>query len=168
MRYALFNTIITVIFVLVALGVPARAETLVPVAGPLYSDSANAILVFNCQAPVGNRMLCAISRTKIWKKENVCSLSTNHNEAIFSRGTSNNVWSHVTEPEGLCGEVAVSSFETSADAYHFWTFKTRNVVTIKNKTIGQTVDCSKFDENEYLYVWRNASIPVGCEFLALR
>jgi hypothetical protein len=126
------KVITTVIFALVAFSaLRARAETPFPVAGPLYSDSDNAILVFVCQPPIGNRMSCAFTRTKIWKKENTCSLTTIHHEAVFSRATKDDVWSNVSEPDSLCGEITVSSFENSADQFRFWTFKTRNVETKK-------------------------------------
>jgi hypothetical protein len=86
-----------------------------------------------------------------------CSAWVYNFEQIFDYNAATGRWENVTGPEGSCGALTVSFFETDTGARPFWRYKTKKTITNKSTTLG--IDCSKeVDEAEHTYDWTTSNL----------
>lgn len=78
------------------------------------------------------------------------------------------VWIAKSAPDGECGIVQLSRFESekfNKSTYLYWKYIARKAVTNPNGTTSFGIACKGFDENEYVYDWREKEHQLGCDYI---
>lgn len=106
------------------------------------------------------------------QSERTCIVGTNPFTQTFKAQYAGNTFQAwiVSEstPQGDCGVINVSrltpEITKAGEEPYFWRYYARKVITNPNADI-VLMKCSDLDENEYLYDWREQSIPLQCDYI---
>lgn len=86
---------------------------------------------------------------------------------VESFGSGKGAWVVVSQPQGPCGTVELSRFESDeGSTFKFWRYVARKAVTNPEGMILDQKCASALDQNEYVYDWKTSrNSRLGCEFV---
>ncbi len=104
------------------------------------------------------------------KSSKTCLVSSNKFSQQFKRvkgSAGDEVWVVESKPDSDCGIVRLDVFSADKnDGFQFWSYTSKRAVTNpKGQFMG--MECSKFDQDEYLYSWRSREQALECTYIAL-
>lgn len=107
-------------------------------------------------------------KLEVEKGSKTCLVSSNKFSQQFKRvkgDVGDEVWTVESNPDGDCGIVRLDVLSAEKnDAYKFWSYTSKKAVTNpKGQLMG--MECSKFDQNEYLYSWRSREQALECTYV---
>ena len=102
------------------------------------------------------------------KELKTCNASSTKYSQIFKRvkgSDGKEVWVVESLADGDCGAVRLDVFSAEViNNYSYWNYTARRVITNpKGKTMG--LECSKFDQEEYLYSWKSRELVMECTYI---
>lgn len=125
-----------------------------------------------CDKPTEESFL-AIVRLGQDKDRRTCSVSSNSFAQSFRLAPQSNsrpVWVAQGNPEGVCGTVQLSRFESEEIAigsskFLNWKYVARKAVTNPSGEIFPGTKCSGLDETPYTYDWRSKEHQMSCDYI---
>lgn len=120
-----------------------------------------------CENPVLQSFV-NLARVSGEKELNTCEAASIKYSQVFKRvrgGNGKEVWVVESSPDGDCGAVRLDTFSADViDNQNYWSYTARKVITNPNgKMMG--VECSKLDQDEYLFSWKTREIAMECSYI---
>ena len=73
------------------------------------------------------------------------------------------VWVVESLADGECGAVRLDVFSAEViNNYSFWSYTARKVITNPKAKTAMGLECSRFDQDEYLYSWKSRETAMEC------
>ena len=106
-----------------------------------------------------------MARAGIEQRAKTCKVWPHRWEETFTpvfEGDSH-YWVARQGPSDECGIILISTLKRVDDDF-LWTYETQKVVTNKEGE-GLLISCSDYEEEKFVYGWRNTEHPVKCEYI---
>ncbi len=107
-------------------------------------------------------------KLEVEKSSKTCLVSSNKFSQQFKRvkgDVGDEVWVVESKPDGDCGIVRLDVFSAEKNnGYKYWSYTSKKAVTNpKGQVMG--MECSKFDQDEYLYSWKSRESASECTYI---
>jgi hypothetical protein len=125
-----------------------------------------------CEKPTEENLV-AIARVAHDRDRRTCSVSSHSYKQTFrllSESGGRPVWVTQSSPEGPCGIVQLSRFESEemtigGRKYTNWKYIARKAVTNPTAELLPGARCSGLDETPYTYDWRSKDRQMSCDYI---
>ena len=138
------------------------------------ADAQRSARVFldYCSKPIEENYL-ALARSGHEKERRTCTVSSNSYKQSFRPVTEGNgavVWVTQSSPDGPCGIVQLSRFESEetkigTSKFTNWKYIARKAITNPSSELFPGAKCSGLDERPYTYDWRSKEHQMTCDYI---